>query len=511
MNLGTEDWIPVVWKDGRSGPVSLRDAFRRGDEIHDLAVRPHERIALMRLLICIAQAGLDGPEAEDDRRNCRCKIAPMALTYLDRWRHAFELFGDGPRFLQVSNLSRLPAKKPPRREKTNFVSKLDMALATGHNPTLFDNAGGTAREFPPAALALMLLTFQCFSPSGSIGVALWDGEETPRTSNHAPCLADNMLHALLRGDSLSDTLHRNLLSKDQVAQIYGADHWGKPVWEAMPRNSLDSEAIDNANGTYLGRIVPLSRAIRLADDLQSLILANAVTYRPYPQWREPTATVIIRTKSGVQERKLLRGDVEKGVWRELHALTVKTSTDSGVGGPIALKENFSASTFDLWVGSLIADQGKLNDVTESVFHVPGAMLDRAGQQVYEEGVKWAEKTASRLDHAVSTYYRELGDNLDLRDKRIIRQHIRRARTQFWSGIENSVTYLLDLAAAPEKFGRAGDPRDTMWGQSVSWTARAAYDDACPRDTSWQIQAYVNGVRNLLKEAPSTPAEKEGEA
>ena len=48
MNLTTGKWIPVVWADGKSDKVSLLDVFQRGEEIRDLAVRPHERIALMR-------------------------------------------------------------------------------------------------------------------------------------------------------------------------------------------------------------------------------------------------------------------------------------------------------------------------------------------------------------------------------------------------------------------------------------------------------------------------------
>jgi len=51
MNLAIEPWIPVVQVDGRSGTVSLREMFETGHQIQDLAVRPHERIALMRLLI----------------------------------------------------------------------------------------------------------------------------------------------------------------------------------------------------------------------------------------------------------------------------------------------------------------------------------------------------------------------------------------------------------------------------------------------------------------------------
>src|ERR1017187_3269207 len=179
MNLTTDAWIPIVWNNGKPGTVSLREAFERSEEIRDLAVRPHERISLMRLLICIAQAALDGPNDQDDWKTCLPRIVPAALDYLNRWRHAFELFGNGQRFLQVANLKK-PATKSNSDDddEGNSTSKLDLALATGNNTTLFDNSGGSERAFTSAELALMLTTFQCFSPGGRIGVVLWNGKET---------------------------------------------------------------------------------------------------------------------------------------------------------------------------------------------------------------------------------------------------------------------------------------------------------------------------------------------
>ena len=82
MNLTTDAWIPIVWNDGKPGTVSLREAFERGHEIQDLALRPHERIALMRLLICIAQAALDGPRDYADWKACRPRIAPKRSSTL---------------------------------------------------------------------------------------------------------------------------------------------------------------------------------------------------------------------------------------------------------------------------------------------------------------------------------------------------------------------------------------------------------------------------------------------
>ncbi len=292
------------------------------------------------------------------RASCR-----QPLDYLNRWRHAFELFGNGQRFLQVANLKK-PATKSIDRDddEGNSTSKLDLALATGNNTTLFDNAGGSERPFAPGKLALMLTTFQCFSPGGRIGVALWNGQETAGkgSSNHAPCLAGGMLHALLRGENLLATLHKNLMTKRQVEQFFGQNSWGRPVWELMPKELGDVEAVRNANRTYLGRLVPLTRAIWLADDCRSLILANGLEYGSYAEdgWREPSATIVTRTVKGQPMRDVLRASIEKAAWRELHVVTVKSISQNTNGGPAALENISDEEAFDLWVGGLGGQQSQ---------------------------------------------------------------------------------------------------------------------------------------------------------
>ncbi len=187
MNLTTEAWIPVVWRDGRPGTVSLREAFERGHEIQDLAVRPHERIALMRLLICVAQAALDGPADHDEWKSCRPRIAPAALDYLKRWKHAFELVWQRPAVLAGHQFEEAHEASPTADDdEGNSTSKLDLALATGNNTTLFDNAGGSERAFTPGELALMLRHSSVFPPAGRLASRYgmtcrrWDGPATRR-------------------------------------------------------------------------------------------------------------------------------------------------------------------------------------------------------------------------------------------------------------------------------------------------------------------------------------------
>jgi CRISPR system Cascade subunit CasA len=509
MNLTTDPWIPIVWANGQPGTVSLCEAFARGEDIRDLTVRPHERIAVMRLLICIAQAALDGPTDRDDWRTCRAKIAPAAHGYLKRWQKTFELFGDGQRFLQVEGL-----KKPTNKnddDESNSVSKLDLALATGNNSTLFDNAGGADRKFGAGRLTLSGLTFQCFSPGGRIGVAEWHTTPTPGngSSDHAPCIAGSMLHALIRGNDLPGTVHNNLMSKEQVARFFGKKAWGKPVWEHMPSKLSDETAIENATQTYLGRLVPLSRCIRLADDCRSLILANGLEYAPYPGWREPTSTLVVRQIKNQPTRVILPASVEKAVWRELHALIVIAVDKNSNGGPAALENITNETAFDLWIGGLAANKAKLVDTTESVFNIPAAMLGETSQRVYEEGVRHSERVEYRLRSAISTYRLAMETNeADL--TRINRRLVSlkkperdrmynltaKATAQFWTDIEQAVPQLLDVAANPKKLGLSNEWHKTEWGKTV-WTAmRAAYEHACPHDTPRQMRAYVLGLNAL---------------
>jgi len=508
MNLTTDPWIPIVWAKGQPGTVSLCEVFARGEDIRDLAVRPHERIAVMRLLICAAQAALDGPTDHDDWETCRSKIASSALDYLKRWHRAFELLGNGQRFLQVDGLKKATGKDDD--DEGNSTSKLDLALATGNNSTLFDNGGGSDRDFSEGRLALNALTFQCFSPGGRIGVAEWHKTPTPGkgSSDHAPCIAGSMVHAVVRGDNLLDTLHRNLMTKEQVAKFFGQNTWGKPVWEHIPAKLSEKAAIQNATRTYLGRLVPLSRSIRLTDDYRSLILANGLEYAQYPEWREPTATIVTRQIKNQPTRVVLPASVEKGAWREVHALTVMAADKNSNGGPAALQNVADGGAFDLWVGGLAANKAKLVDTTESVFHVPAAMLGEPSQRVYEAGVRWAENSAFRLGRAVCTYHRELGDNLDRAELRDRRQQIqKKATAQFWTDIEQAVPQLVDIAANSEQLGVKNEWHKTDWGKAV-WTAMcAAYEHACPHNTPRQMRAYALGL-NTLHSRPKNGKEAE---
>jgi len=492
MNLTIDPWIPVVRADGGRELLSLQDLFAQARELHDLAVKPHERIALTRLLLCITQVALDGPTDETEWQDCQPLIQPRVRDYLERWQAAFELFGEGPRFLQLPNLR--PGKAS---DEGNSATKLDLMLSTGNNPTLFDNQAGEERSIRAARAAVNLLTFQNFSPCGRIGIALWNGKETSGkgASNHAPCTSSSMIHTFLLGSCLLETLHLNLLNKDMIEDAPNAG-WGKPIWE-FPVNEPAAESLQNARMSYLGRFVPLSRAIRLNEDGISIILANGLDYPVFPAFREVSATIIKRT----DELALLSASSGRSLWRQLPAITIKLRAKAdSTAGPLALNNLAGCNDAVLWVGALIAaGNGKIVDVVEATYSLPAGMFSEFGRAAYEKGVAYAEEREGILIQSVKTYASTL---------KVTSPAYARARQQFWTRVEQHLSALFDLARNGDL---AADLPNCSWGKAVQVAAFDAYEQSCPRQTPRQIEAYVLGLRKFTfrpKNHQSTPVAHE---
>jgi CRISPR system Cascade subunit CasA len=477
MNLTIDPWIPVERADGSRELISLQDLFAHARELHDLAVKPHERIALMRLLLCITHAALDGPRDAAEWQDCQPLIQPRVRNYLETWRAAFELFGEGLRFLQLPNLQRGKTS-----DEGNFATKLDLMLSTGNNPTLFDNRAGEERSIRAARAAINLLTFQNFSPCGRIGVALWNGKETPGkgASTHAPCTSSSMIHTFLLGSCMLETLHLNLLNKDVIADAPNAG-WGKPIWE-LPVTEAAGESLQNARMSYLGRLVPLSRAIRLNEDGISIILANGLDYPVFPAFREGSATIIKRK----EELGLLSASSSRSLWRQLPAITIKLrSKADSTAGTLALNNLPGCSDAVLWVGALIAaGNGKIVDVVESTYSLPAGMFSGFPRAAYKKGVAYAEEREGILIQSVKSYASTL---------KATSPAYAHARQQFWTRVEQHLADLFDLA---RKSDLAADLPNCSWGKAVKASAFDAYEQACPRQTPRQIQAYVLGLRKL---------------
>ena len=82
MNVAFDPWIPVVSMEGERMLVSLHEVLTGGNKLADLAVRPHERVSLMRLFLCVAHASLEGPKNYPEWRTVPGKLPEVADRYL---------------------------------------------------------------------------------------------------------------------------------------------------------------------------------------------------------------------------------------------------------------------------------------------------------------------------------------------------------------------------------------------------------------------------------------------
>lgn len=534
MNIAFDPWIPVVTTAGKRGMASLCSVLAEGEKYADLAVRPHERVALMRLFLCVAHAALDGPEDYDDWETVPQRLPEAVRTYLERWRDYFELFHPQRPWLQVAELT---------SDKTSPVALLDFELATGNTTTLNDHAGQLPiRPIAKAQIALSLLTFQNFSPGGGSPIAQWKQVRTSQVGNpDAPCLSQSMAHSLIRGKHLAETLHLNLPTRIAVSRSYKSsilhkddkakNEWkrtefpdialGRPVWETFPATpDLNTPEVVNARSTYLGRLVPIARWVRLLSDTE-MYCCNGFKYDTFRDGfpAEPMASVrLVRKKDdkGAEnvDRAVVSINPSKALWRELPALMVKRSA-FGLGGPLTMENVPYDTEFDFHVCAMTRDQASMDIALEAVFHITPAF--HGNLAAYQSEVHYAESLSRKIGWAIETYRREIDGGWDGRLKsagkdvgKLKAKLHSLATSHYWTAVEKNLNSLMTHIDAIST-DRAISTQEE-WHRMLFTSACDAYRVACGQETSRQIKAFAKGWQKLVstKDEPETDTNDAGE-
>lgn len=531
MNVAFDRWIPVVTTTGKPDLASLSDVLAEGEKYVDLAVRPHERVALMRLFICVAHAALDGPKDYYEWCEVPKKLSEASEKYLRYWEDSFDLFHKEKPWLQVKELT---------GEKTSPVALLDFELATGNNSTLFDHGGQlSCRNVEPARLALNLVTFQNFSSGGGSPVAQWQTTKTNQVGNpDAPCLSQSMAHCLLRGKSVAETIHLNLPTYEKVWKTYKAFklnkkkeyeyseiRFGRPVWELFPDSpDFEQDKVMNATRTYLGRLVPVSRWIRFIHGTDQMFCCNGFKYNTYNSLQdkkikegfaaEPTAAVRVvklKDKKGieVEERRVVKVDPKKALWRELTALFVKRTAE-GLGGPFAMQNAPHDSEFDFHVCAITRDQASMDIALESVFHISPAFQNHfqsyQTEVVGNANVIGAEGFSRKLRWAIEDYRNAIDSDWKPRVKRTqakeqnaLRDHLaQKAFLSYWTKVEMNLPLLMTHIECLALGSDDAVPTRDVWRKMLSTAAHEAYAVACGQETPRQLRAYAKGLQKLRK-------------
>lgn len=466
FNLTTDPWIPVRMIDGESETLGLLDLFRCSASISDLAVPTHERISLMRLLVCITQAALGAPDEPDTWDDWGDDLEEKATAYLKQWQPHFELLGDGLRFLQ----SRF------KDTKDYPTAQIIYQFSTGNTPTLLDHTGDDSREFAPAFLARAILAYQNHFVGGSLA---------SKVKGNGPALKS--IHAFLIGRNLRETILLNCIDLDTLHPM----SLGRPIWE------------NPGETNFLARQCPTPCKLWFVDDGRRIRIEQGNIYQEFEESgiREPSATIVTGKRNGAEASVLLRASVSRSIWRDLHCFTVISKDERKA--PLSFLSHFSEKhgpQVTFWSGELIkAKDAKILDAVESTFTVPWQLFEMAGRIRYQNGVAFAEQMESRLKAAVFIYGKSLKHE---------KPPTELARRHYWNTLDHHSGILLELT---EGIGTTDDPMGSFtFGQSNdAWTlatrnaARAAYEATCLRTTPRQLQAYAAGLKQFAPKSKKT--------
>lgn len=331
FSLLHEPWIEVQLRDGSDTALSIRDVFARADDIVEvLGESPTQSLAIMRLLLAILHAALEGPEGETAWRELyEASALPVDKVeqYLREYEDRFYLVHPQTPFYQVNSLS-------TAKGEVASVAKIIADVPAGAQ--LFTSRSGSAAErlsFPEAAR--WLVQVQAYDISGIKSGAVGDprvkgGKGYPIGTGYAGSLGG----LYLKSDTLTETLILNLVSGSQV---------GEPVWERVPQTAAPESPDPDVLRTPTG-LADLytwqSRRVRLvveAEHVVGVVLSNGDKILAHDMRKQEPMTMWRR--SPTQEKKLgytpvyfpLTHDPGRALWRSAEALMLEKNVSNQSG------------------------------------------------------------------------------------------------------------------------------------------------------------------------------------
>lgn len=517
MNVAFDRWIPVVTITGTPEKVSLLDVLTEGEKYADLAVRPHERVALMRLFLCVAHAALNGPKNYDEWEVVPQKLPNAAQEYLEKWKDHFELFHPTRPWLQVAELriiQKNSGSNSTEDKEWASLAKLSLTRSSGNTSTLFDHAsmGDGEEVWEDYEIALALLAFQnFFVAGGKASSRFWGVHEmsNPPNPKGGPCSGKSILFTFLRMNNLADSIHYNLNSYEDLKFIYGDDEaWlGKPLWEIPITTPYDQNSIENATRKHLGRLVPMTRILLLHKNRTKVLLGAGFDYPKFQDENNPfypdVFSTIVTGADG--KRELLSYRPNRAIWRELHSLTVRQKSSSASShGPLCLLNLPDMSPCDILVNAVVTNPqqaAELLDLVESVFHIPTKLFDVNGPIAFESEVRTAESLARKLGWAIEDYRKEIDGAWEGRLKvagpksgELKAKLHSTATSHYWTAVEKNLGLLMAHIEAIGTDKAISSQQD--WQRMLLKSACYAYRVACGQETSRQIKAFAKGWQKL---------------
>jgi CRISPR system Cascade subunit CasA len=514
FNLIDEPWIPIA----DIGSVSLRQVFRESN-YSALGGNPVQKIALIKLLLSIAQAACT-PEDEKAWSELSVEgLTKSCLSYLEKWHDRFYLYGEKP-FLQMPGIVNLiitrtekrkaKAKNDSERLKAEesgqaksfgagFYPDLPSENNTMLSHTLFE------RTLSDAEKAIFIVSIMNFALggkrveadlvnfSGQAYGGLYSAKSAPSLGNYV-----GYLHSFLTGKNLLSTLWLNLLTHEQVQNNKYWQGLGVPPWEVMPKSETCAIA-EQLKNSYMGCLVAMSRFAFLSDE--GVYYLDGIQYPNHSSgWREPSMTI----NNQGQAIKVLWLNPDKRPWRELTALLsfISATSQGGFdcqqisGGFLRARKN--NQEIGIWSGGLkvrgnAGDQSvkQDDDFIESHVSLPSNEEMETSPQWFDNLKQEMEALDNQLakivySKTISYFKSQKADG---------KNHAALASGLFWQLCERQFQDLVNACAVE---GVEGMNKRKILRKDFAQFASTAYNSYCPNDTARQLDAWAENLPHLGK-------------
>lgn len=492
FNLIDEPWIPVA----DHGRVSLKQIFTKA-EYRSLGGNPIQKIAVLKLLLAIAQAAATPNDEREWHTVGAAGLSEKCLTYLEQWYDRFYLYGDKP-FLQM------PAIKAAKVQPFGAVLP---EISTGNTTILSQTQ--VQRTLDDGDKALLLMTLMGFALSGKkadnsvVLTESYAGKKNdkgkPSTGKPGPSLAHmGLLHTFLSGCSIQETLWLNQLTLQQLEQlnIYPKGV-GTAPWEVMPSGE-DCEQAQHLRLSLMGRLLPLCRFCLLTD--KGMHYSEGIAH---PGYKEGVVDPSMAVDYSGKEPRALWVDPGKRPWRELTALLGFFDQTGGQGFQnwhVSYGLNRAVDGRDsvgIWSGGLRVS-------SNAGEQYPGGGDDFVESQIWLQtdilGQHWFSQLKHEMDAmdglAKNLYGRVQGffKALTVDGSKVAPQ----ATQLFWQLCERDFQELVNHCDQNEA---AAQKRQQLRLRFAGYVHQA-FDKFCPRDTARQLDAWAKcrpNTSNYLKQ------------
>ena len=385
----TEPVIPVLWPNGTSSAVGIREVFLRAHEIRDIqGETPLERYALLRLLIAFAMDMLH-PRTSYERRDLLDEgcfdqaVFDQYIALCEQDGPRFDLFDPDHPFMQSKYDEELDAKA----EKP--VASIVHSLPSGNNPVFIDHRYETEYALPYEKALCKLCSAYLFCVAGLAGPKK---DNFPSSVNNRP-----PFYVTIVGKSLFETIIWNMLSE---SELRNSTIIGKAPW----RTEYFIQPYEKVNDiSFIDGLTWMSRRITLISDrdgyIRKIYYQAGKDFIGNRKWVDPYVPRI--TNSKTFEKENLVPKLGREFWQDAGSLLYESNQNNGTQPQIiTCLSNIlddTASYVHIRVVGLVTDKAKFEEWIDGELCLPEMVLNQEEKAyLFRADIAMIEKLQSVL-------------------------------------------------------------------------------------------------------------------